>query len=118
LEWECNGVYCLHESPSMEDLILIHLFGRWMGFSGGGGGAVDNKMMGQVIVTKTYALPNGLGFRARHKGRHGPSTISTRYIGSKPATGEGMDKSTLVHTQIHIIIIHFLPSPFPPIPNG
>jgi hypothetical protein len=71
LEWECNGVYCLHESPSMEDLILIHLFGRWMGFSGGGGGAVDNKMMGQVIVTKTYALPNGLGFRARHKGRHG-----------------------------------------------
>jgi hypothetical protein len=37
---------------------------------------------------------------------------------SKPATGEGMDKSTLVHTQIQIIIIHFLPSPFPPIPNG
>jgi hypothetical protein len=36
----------------------------------------------------------------------------------KPATGEGMDKSTLVHTQIQIIIIHFLPSPFPPIPNG
>jgi hypothetical protein len=27
---------------------------------------------------------------------------------SKPATGEGMDKSTLVHTQIQIIIIHFL----------
>jgi hypothetical protein len=36
----------------------------------------------------------------------------------KSATGEGMDKSTLVHTQIQIIIIHFLPSPFPPIPNG
>jgi hypothetical protein len=36
----------------------------------------------------------------------------------KPATGEGMDKSTLVHTQIQIIITHFLPSPFPPIPNG
>jgi hypothetical protein len=36
----------------------------------------------------------------------------------KPATGEGMDKSTFVHTQIQIIIIHFLPSPFPPIPNG
>jgi hypothetical protein len=36
----------------------------------------------------------------------------------KPATGEGMDKSTLVHTQIQIIIIHFLPSPFPPISNG
>jgi hypothetical protein len=36
----------------------------------------------------------------------------------KPATREGMDKSTLVHTQIQIIIIHFLPSPFPPIPNG
>jgi hypothetical protein len=36
----------------------------------------------------------------------------------KPATGEGMVKSTLVHTQIQIIIIHFLPSPFPPIPNG
>jgi hypothetical protein len=36
----------------------------------------------------------------------------------KPATGEGMEKSTLVHTQIQIIIIHFLPSPFPPIPNG
>jgi hypothetical protein len=36
---------------------------------------------------------------------------------SKPATGEGMDKSALVHTQIQIIIIHFLPSPFPPIPN-
>jgi hypothetical protein len=35
-----------------------------------------------------------------------------------PATGEGMDKSTFVHTQIQIIIIHFLPSPFPPIPNG
>jgi hypothetical protein len=31
---------------------------------------------------------------------------------------EGMDKSTLVHTQIQIIIIHFLPFPFPPIPNG
>jgi hypothetical protein len=29
-----------------------------------------------------------------------------------------MHKSTLVHTQIQIIIIHFLPSPFPPIPNG
>jgi hypothetical protein len=37
---------------------------------------------------------------------------------TKPATGEGMDKSTFVHTQIQIIIIHFLPSPFPPIPNG
>jgi hypothetical protein len=36
----------------------------------------------------------------------------------KPAIGEGMDKSTIVHTQIQIIIIHFLPSPFPPIPNG
>jgi hypothetical protein len=36
----------------------------------------------------------------------------------KPATGEGMDKSTPVHTQIQNIIIHFLPSPFPPIPNG
>jgi hypothetical protein len=32
--------------------------------------------------------------------------------------GEGMDKSTLVYTQIQIIIIHFLPSTFPPIPNG
>jgi hypothetical protein len=39
-------------------------------------------------------------------------------ITDKPATGEGMDKSTLVHTQIQIIIIHFLPSSFPPIPNG
>jgi hypothetical protein len=29
-----------------------------------------------------------------------------------------MDKSTLVHTQIQIIIIHFLPSPIPLIPNG
>jgi hypothetical protein len=29
-----------------------------------------------------------------------------------------MDKSTLVHTQIQMIIIHFLPSPFTPIPNG
>jgi hypothetical protein len=38
--------------------------------------------------------------------------------GSKPATGEGMDKSTLVHTQIQIIIIHFLPSPFSLIANG
>jgi hypothetical protein len=37
---------------------------------------------------------------------------------TKPATGEGMDKSTLVHTQIQMIIIHFLPSPFTPIPNG
>jgi hypothetical protein len=37
---------------------------------------------------------------------------------AKPATGEGMDKSTLAHTQIQIIIIHFLPSPIPPIPNG
>jgi hypothetical protein len=37
---------------------------------------------------------------------------------TKPATGEGMDKSTLVHTPIQIIIIHFIPSPFPPIPNG
>jgi hypothetical protein len=37
---------------------------------------------------------------------------------NNPATGEGMDKSTFVHTQIQIIIIHFLPSPFPPIPNG
>jgi hypothetical protein len=37
---------------------------------------------------------------------------------SKPATGEGMDKSTFVHTQIQIIIIHFLPFPFSPIPNG
>jgi hypothetical protein len=36
----------------------------------------------------------------------------------KPATGEGMDKSTLAHTQIQIIIIHFLPSPIPPMPNG
>jgi hypothetical protein len=36
----------------------------------------------------------------------------------KLATGEGMDKSTLVHTQIQIIIIHFLPSPFSLIPNG
>jgi hypothetical protein len=33
-------------------------------------------------------------------------------------TGEGMDKSTLVQTQIQIIIIHFLPFPFPHIPNG
>jgi hypothetical protein len=40
------------------------------------------------------------------------------HLMSKPATGEGMDKSTLVHTQIQIIILHFLPSPFPPIPNG
>jgi hypothetical protein len=39
-------------------------------------------------------------------------------IFGKPATGESMDKFTLVHTQIQIIIIHFLPSPFPPIPNG
>jgi hypothetical protein len=31
----------------------------------------------------------------------------------KPATGEGMDKSTLVHSQIQIIIFHFLPSPNP-----
>jgi hypothetical protein len=31
---------------------------------------------------------------------------------------EGTDKSTLVHTQIQIIIIHFLPSSFPHIPNG
>jgi hypothetical protein len=31
---------------------------------------------------------------------------------------EGMDKSTLVHTQIQIIIIHFLLSPILPIPNG
>jgi hypothetical protein len=37
---------------------------------------------------------------------------------TNPATGEGMDKSTFVRTQIQIIIIHFLPSPFPPIPNG
>jgi hypothetical protein len=29
----------------------------------------------------------------------------------KPAIWEGMDKSTLVHTQIQIIIIHFLPYP-------
>jgi hypothetical protein len=36
----------------------------------------------------------------------------------KPTTREGMDKSTFVHTQIQIIIIHFLPSPIPPIPNG
>jgi hypothetical protein len=36
----------------------------------------------------------------------------------KPAIVEGMDKSTLVHTQIQIIIIHFLPSSFLPIPNG
>jgi hypothetical protein len=35
-----------------------------------------------------------------------------------PATREGMDKSTLAHTPIQIIIIHFLPSPIPPIPNG
>jgi hypothetical protein len=31
---------------------------------------------------------------------------------------EGMDKSTLAHTQIQIIIIHLLPSPIPLIPNG
>jgi hypothetical protein len=37
---------------------------------------------------------------------------------NNPATGEGMDKSTPIHTQIQIIIIHFLPSPFPSIPNG
>jgi hypothetical protein len=36
----------------------------------------------------------------------------------KPATGESMDKSTLAHTRIQIIIIHFLPSPIPPIPKG
>jgi hypothetical protein len=47
-----------------------------------------------------------------------PSCHQARPYLSKPATGEGMNKSTLVHTQIQIIIIHFLPSPFPPIPNG
>jgi hypothetical protein len=36
----------------------------------------------------------------------------------KPATGEGMDKSTLVRTQIQIIIIHFLPYPILLILNG
>jgi hypothetical protein len=35
----------------------------------------------------------------------------SKYIG-KPATQERMDKFTLVHTQIQIIIIHFLPSSF------
>jgi hypothetical protein len=39
-------------------------------------------------------------------------------IVGKPATGEGMGKSTLVHTQIQIIIIHFVPSSFPAILNG
>jgi hypothetical protein len=29
-----------------------------------------------------------------------------------------MDKSTLAHTQIQIIIIHFLPPPIPPRPQG
>jgi hypothetical protein len=37
---------------------------------------------------------------------------------NKPAIGEGMDKSTLAHAQIQIIIIHFLPSPISLIPNG
>jgi hypothetical protein len=55
-----------------------------------------------------------------------PSTLKPNVLFSheekraaaKPATGEGMDKSTLVHTQIQIIIIHFLRSSFSPIPNG
>jgi hypothetical protein len=37
-------------------------------------------------------------------------TTTTVTRPSKPATGEGMDKSTLAHTQIQIIIVHFLPS--------
>jgi hypothetical protein len=41
-----------------------------------------------------------------------------RELARKLATGEGMDKSTLIHTQIQIIIIHFSPSPIPPVPNG
>jgi hypothetical protein len=40
-----------------------------------------------------------------------------KFVATKPATG-GMDKSTLAHNQIQIIIIHFLPSPISPIPNG
>jgi hypothetical protein len=63
-------------------------------------------------------------FTSRTKQGHARETISHFLFFpvppldmGKPATGEGMDKSTLVHTQIQIIIIHFLPSPIPPIPN-
>jgi hypothetical protein len=63
-----------------------------------------------VILLASKMKPFTGGGRAKIKG----------YVAAagKPATGEGMDKSTLAHTQIQIIIIHFLPSPIPPIPNG
>jgi hypothetical protein len=52
------------------------------------------------------------------EGEYKTIMLSAFSIKIKPATGEGMDKSTLAYAQIQIIIIHFLPSPIPPIRNG
>jgi hypothetical protein len=49
------------------------------------------------------------------EGEYKTIMLSAFSIKIKPATGEGMDKSTLAYAQIQIIIIHFLPSPIPPI---
>jgi hypothetical protein len=69
-------------------------------------------------MTAEYVLPPCGMSRAWGVGVDRSALVAISLVLRKPATGEGMDKSTLAYTQIQIIIIHFLPSPIPPIPNG
>jgi hypothetical protein len=71
-----------------------------------------------ALVEPAPPFPWGLRFAEPAPTLSPRAAVRRTHIVAKPATGEGIDKSTLTHTQIQIIIIHFLPSPIPPIPNG